>query len=120
MEEIVAYVMKLIENLDTKGKIAFTKTKDDSNDNAPKFTVTLGVMPDYTFEGDGMRIDGVTEGKPASKAELKQGDVVLQLGEIKVTDMMSYMKALSQFKKGDTTKVKVKRGNDIIEKEIHF
>ena len=120
LEDVVSYVMQLLQQLDDKGKIGFIKTKDDSNEDTPKFTVTLGVMPDYTFEGDGMRIDGVTEGKPASKAELKQGDVVLQLGEIKVTDMMSYMKALSQFKKGDTTKVKVKRGNDIIEKEIHF
>jgi hypothetical protein len=120
LEDVVSYVMQLIQQLDDKGKIGFIKTKDDSNEDTPKFTVTLGVMPDYTFEGDGMRIDGVTEGKPASKAELKQGDVVLQLGEIKVTDMMSYMKALSQFKKGDTTKVKVKRGNDVIEKEIHF
>lgn len=120
MEEIIEYTMKLIENLDAKGKIAFNKTKDDSNDNAPKFTVTLGVMPDYTFEGEGMRIDGVTEGKPASKAELKTGDVVIQLGEVKVTDMMSYMKALAQFKKGDTTKVKVKRGNETIEHVINF
>jgi len=120
MEEIFNYVMKLIENLDSKGKIAFTKTKDDNNDNAPKFTVTLGVMPDYTYEGEGMRIDGITDGKAASKAELKTGDVVVQLGDVKVKDMMSYMKALSQFKKGDSTKVKVKRGNDTIEKEIHF
>ena len=67
-----------------------------------------------------MRIDAVTDGKPASKAELKAGDVVIQLGEIKVTDMMSYMKALSQFKKGDSTKVKVKRSNEIIEHDINF
>ena len=77
-------------------------------------------MPDYTFEGQGMRIDGITDGRPASKAELKEGDVVIQLGETKVTDMMSYMKALSQFRKGDSTKVKVKRRNEIIEKPINF
>lgn len=120
IEEVISYVMKLIEELDSKRKIAFTKTKDDNNENAPKFTVTLGVMPDYTFEGEGMRIDAITDGKPASKAGLKDGDVVIQLGEIKVTEMMSYMKALSTFKKGDATKVKVKRGNEILEKDINF
>jgi len=77
-------------------------------------------MPDYTFDGEGMRIDGVTDGKPASKAGLTVGDVVIQLGAIKVTDMMSYMKALSQFKKGESTKVKVKRGSEIIEHDIDF
>jgi hypothetical protein len=120
MEEVVNYVMKLVEQLDNKGKLPFIKTKDDNNDNAPKFTVTLGVMPDYTFEGDGMRIDAVTEGRPASVAGLKEGDVVIQLGNIKVKDMMSYMKGLAQFKKGDHTKVKVKRGSEIIERDINF
>ncbi len=120
MDAIFSYVKNLLEILNEQPKIRFTKTKDDSNENTPKFTVTLGVMPDYTFEGDGMRIDGVTDGKPAAKAALKTGDVVIQLGETKVTDMMSYMKALSLFKKGDVTKVKVKRGNDTLEREINF
>lgn len=120
MEDVVVYVAALIGELNSKPKIPFTKTKDDNNDNAPKFTVTLGVMPDYTFEGEGMRIDAVTDGKPASKAGLLDDDIVLQLGEIKVADMMSYMKALSQFKKGDSSKVKVKRGSEIVVKDIQF
>jgi len=45
---------------------------------------------------------------------------VLQLGEHKITDMMTYMRALGKFSKGDTTKVKVKRGNDVVEKDITF
>jgi hypothetical protein len=120
MEDVITYVMTLIGELDGTDKLAFTRTKDDNNDNAPKFKVTMGVMPDYTFDGEGMRIDGVTDGKPASKAGLQTGDVVLQLGEVKVTEMMSYMKALSALKKGDKTIVKVKRGNDVIEKEVQF
>jgi S1-C subfamily serine protease len=67
-----------------------------------------------------MRIDGISEGKPAAKAGLQKGDIVLQIGEHKVTDMMTYMKALGKFSKGETTKVKVKRGNDVIDKDITF
>jgi hypothetical protein len=37
-----------------------------------------------------------------------------------VTDMMSYMKALGKFSKGETTKVKVKRGKEVVEKDITF
>lgn len=120
MEDIFNYTLQLISNTDRKGKIGFSKTKDDNHDNAPKFSVTLGVMPDYTYEGDGMRIDGVTEGKPASKAGLEKGDIVVQLGDIPVKDMMSYMQALSKFKKGDATKVKVKRKGETVEKDIQF
>lgn len=120
MEDIFNYTFALIGNNDAKGKIGFVKTKDENHDNAPKFSVTLGVMPDYTYEGNGMRIDDVTDGKPASKAGLQKGDVVVQLGEIVVKDMMGYMQALSKFKKGDATKVKVKRGGEVIEKDVQF
>jgi Peptidase family M28/PDZ domain len=120
MEDVVDYSMSLLTELNDKGKLLFTKTKDESNDSAPRFTVTMGVIPDYTFDGEGMRIDDVKDNKPAFKAGLKAGDVVIQLGDVKVTEMMTYMKALGNLKKGDKTIVKVKRGNDIIEKEIQF
>ena len=117
---IVKMLKNLLTRLDGQGKLPFVKTKDENNEDAPKFKVTLGVVPDYAFDGEGMRIDGVSDGKPASKAGLQPGDVVLQLGEYKVLDMMSYMKALGKFNKGDTTKVKVKRNNEVIEKNITF
>ncbi len=117
-------IVKMIENiltrLDNSEKLQFIKTKNDSTEETPRFKVTLGVVPDYAFDGVGMRIDGVTDGKPASKSGLLPGDVVLQLGEHKVVDMMSYMKALGKFNHGDTTKVTVKRGTEILEKDITF
>ena len=67
-----------------------------------------------------MRIDGVSDGKPASKAGLEAGDIVIQLGDAKVLDMMSYMKALGMFNKGQTTKVKFLRNKIEMEKDITF
>jgi hypothetical protein len=116
---VTAYIDSLISRLDENDKLAFTKTKDESRD-APRFTVTLGVVPDYMFDGNGMRIDGVSEDKPAMNAGLLAGDVVIKLGEIEVTDMMSYMKALSEFKKGDATEVVVKRGEEDLTYPIQF
>ncbi len=117
---IIKYNYRLIELINKQDKLAFTKTKNDDNEEAPRFTVTLGVVPDYMFDGEGMRIDGITDDKPASKAELKVGDIVVQLGDVKVTDMMSYMKALGKFNKGDNTTVKVKRGNEVVTRKIQF
>lgn len=117
---VVKIILEVIRQANETGKLAFIKTKDADNKETPRFKVTLGVVPDYAFEGEGMRIDGVSDGKPASKAGLKAGDVVLQLGEYNVADMMSYMKALGKFSKGDTTVVKVKRGNEMVEAPITF
>ena len=117
---IIKIILSVIENENTKGRLLFTKTKEEKNEDTPRFKVTLGVVPDYMFEGEGMRIEGVTDGKPASKAGLLAGDIVVALGENKVTDMMSYMKGLSKFQKGDETIVKVIRGKETVEKRIQF
>jgi hypothetical protein len=101
---LISYVLKLVQQLEEVEKMEFTQTKEQS-EAAPRFTVTLGVMPDYMFDGEGMKIDGVTEDKPAAKAGMKAGDIVTQMGDVKVVDMMSYMKALSRHKKGDKVEV---------------
>lgn len=119
MEAISNYIFDIITDLDNNGKLAFRKTKNESDD-IPRFKVTLGVVPDYMFDGKGMRIDGVSEERPAQKAGLQKGDIVIKLGGIEITDMMSYMKALSKFEKGNTTIVKFEREGKIIETDITF
>lgn len=117
---ISVIIRNILQKTDSPQKLVFSKTNDSSNEDAPKFKVTLGVVPDYAFEGEGMRIDGVTDDRPASKAGLEPGDVVVQLGDHKILDMMSYMKALSKFSKGETTKVKVIRNNQELIRDITF
>lgn len=116
---ISEYIFNIISDLDDNGKLIFRKTKNES-ESTPRFKVGLGVIPDYLFDGKGMRIDGVSENKPAQKAGLKKGDIVIKLGDSLVTNMMSYMRALSIFEKGNTTKVVVKRGTEEVEKRINF
>ncbi|MBL8001213.1 MAG: M28 family peptidase [Flavobacteriales bacterium] len=114
------FIESLVTNLNDDGKVAFTKTQEVSTEDAPRFKVTLGVVPDYMFDGKGMRIDGITDGKPAAKAGLQVGDVVVRIGDKDVTDMMSYMKALSAFSKGDTVPVKVLRKGSEVEANVTF
>ena len=104
MRLISSYLFNLVTELDDDQKPAFRKTKNESEE-VPRFKVALGVVPDYLFDGKGMRIDGISEDKPAQKAGLQKGDIVVQLGDSTVVDMMSYMRALSAFEPGDTTTV---------------
>ncbi|MEQ9466376.1 MAG: M20/M25/M40 family metallo-hydrolase [Ekhidna sp.] len=116
--KVVSYIQRIVELMDDDEKITFTKTKDESDN--PRFTVTLGVVPDYMYDGEGMRIDGVSEDKPAIKAGIQKGDIVVQLGDSTVTDMMSYMRALSTFSKGDHTTVIIERAGEKISFDIEF
>ncbi|AUC78910.1 peptidase M28 [Nonlabens sp. MB-3u-79] len=119
MGQISDYILRIIGETDKIGKLAFRKTKNES-DEVPRFKVGLGVVPDYLFTGKGMRIDGISEEKPAQKAGLMKGDIVVKLGDSTIVDMMSYMRTLATFDNGDKTKVVVDRGGTMVEKEIEF
>jgi len=119
METISNYIYSIISDLDNNGKLDFKKTKNESED-VPAFKVALGVVPDYLYTGKGMRIDGISEDKPAQKAGLQKGDVVVKLGDNEVTDMMSYMKALSTFDTGQTAIVTIGRGGELLDIEVTF
>jgi Zn-dependent M28 family amino/carboxypeptidase len=118
---IVRYINDIITNLSKQNqKLAFTKTRETQTTTSARFSVTLGIMPDYTFTGTGVRCDGVSDGKAAKKAGMQTGDVIVQLGDNNITSLENYMQALGKFKKGDKTKVKYKRGNDTIESDVEF
>ncbi|HET7898732.1 MAG TPA: PDZ domain-containing protein, partial [Flavisolibacter sp.] len=106
---VVQHVFSLLQAAGkVQGKFPFTKTRDPQT-MAGRFSVTLGIMPDYTFSGTGIRVDAVSEGRAAQKAGLQEGDVITALGDFTVNSMESYMQALSQFKKGDKTTVRYTR-----------
>ena len=81
---------------------------------------TLGVMPDYLFDGKGMKIDGVSSDKPAEKAGILKGDIVIKIDKYDIENMMSYMETLSKFKKGDKVTVSVLRNSKIEKINIEF
>ena len=120
--KIITFIQQIIKKSWGSGKLIFTKTKEQAMDNKHTIRVSLGIMPDYTFSGEGIKADGVSDGKPAQKAGLQAGDVIIKVDEWKVTDMKSYMKILSEEKlhKGYTTTVTIKRNNEILTLPITF
>jgi hypothetical protein len=117
---VIRYIYQVIEQADQKGKLVFTKTREAAAMGKSSFKVTLGIMPDYTFEGNGVLVDGISDGRPAQKAGIKAGDVLFQLGEHKFSDVQTYMNALNQFNKGESTKVKLVRGKEQLVFDVTF
>jgi Zn-dependent M28 family amino/carboxypeptidase len=118
-KSVIDLVAQVVDSLQGYPKLAFQKTATkESKSNS--FKVTLGIMPDYSYDKEGVRIDGVSDNKPAQKAGLKADDVVIQMGDYPVKDIYGYMDALNKFKKGDTTKVIIKRGAEKKEFSVTF
>lgn len=118
--QIVKFVADIIEETSEQPKLAFTKTRETQTTTSARFSVSMGIMPDYTYAGAGVHVDGVTDGRPAQRAGIQKGDVILQLGDYTVSSVEAYMQALGKFKKGDKAHVKFKRGDKQLETDVQF
>ena len=119
-KDILRFVQNIVKTTNSYGKLDFLKTREAAMGRSTKFTVSLGVMPDYAYTGTGLRIEGASAGKLGEKLGLKAGDILLQMGDYKFIDVMSYMTTLSKFKKGDTTFLIYKRGTEEVKVAITF
>lgn len=108
MQSVGKLIYALIESLDSTEKLKFTKTKDEQKGRT-SFKVTLGIMPDYVYNEEGMKIDAALDDRPAQKAGLKGGDIVIKMGDVEIKGMGDYMKALGKFEKGQTIMVEYLR-----------
>ncbi len=118
-KSVLEFALDLISALDREPKLRFQETKAKPDDT-PRFNVTLVIMPDYTYDGDGVHVDGVTDDRPASRAGLQRGDVIVRLGDVEIHSLRDYMTALSKFKTGDSTKVIVRRSGTTKEMDVTF
>lgn len=107
--KVIRLIYEVVEKTNNMDKLTFTPTRDKQTSTSARFSVTLGIMPDYTWQKIGVRVDGVSDNKPASKAGILTHDVIIELGPHVISNLEDYMQALSSFKKGDITTVKVRR-----------
>jgi S1-C subfamily serine protease len=77
-------------------------------------------MPSYAGGTDGLKVEAVLDEKPAVKAGMKDGDIIVKMGDLPIHDIQDYMKGLGMFEKGQSTIVVVKRGEELINLEVTF
>ncbi len=79
----------------------------------------LGTIPDYSQEGkSGVLISGTSKDSPAEKAGLKAGDVIFELGGVKIQNLNDYVYCLQALKANEKIKIRVLRG--ALEKELEI
>ncbi len=78
-----------------------------------RFRVTLGIMPDFTStEKNGLRVNAVTVDRPAYRAGIKKGDIIVEMEGRTVADIYEYMYRLGEFESGQRISVAVLRGSE--------
>lgn len=116
--KVINKIVHIIKLSQAKSKLEYSKTKDEETKTS--FKVTLGIMPDYTYDSEGVRVDGVKDGKPAAIAGIQKGDIITMLGGEKIKNIEAYMKILSKYNKGDTAEVVYLRNDNTFTTTIKF
>lgn len=123
MADITILLSDLIYHMNSVSEMPFMQPEQtEASGNRPSRggNVTLGIVPDHAYGGKGLRIDAVTSGRIADHAGLKAGDIIIAIDENEVSDITSYMKAMSAYKTGDEARLKVIRGSEDHVFEVTF
>ncbi len=115
---ILNFMYDMIGSLDELGEPEFTKTAVTRRGATNRQGPVLGLMPDHAFEGEGLKVMAVTEDQPAQRAGMEDGDIIVRVGETRVSDIYTYMEALGSLKTNDTVSVTVIREGEELELEI--
>lgn len=109
--EVLNVVMKTITELNLTSQPVFTPTTN----YVPKLKsmrVDLGIIPDFTYMNDGIKIGACVKSKIAGHAGFLSGDVIIKIGEFDVIDYDDYVKAIRKSSDEKETVVVVRRGGE--------
>ena len=103
---LVADVIKDLAAMDTT--IAFTKAETE-RPAMRGFRVSVGTIPDYAAEVEGVKLSGVRENGPAARAGMQAGDIIIKFADYEIKNIYDYTYALGEFSPGNTVDVVIIR-----------
>jgi hypothetical protein len=110
--QIAEFVREIAVNIAGEAeRLAFTKVKSETSNQGRRggFRVSLGTVPSYAEQSEGLKLDGVRPGSPAEKAGLKAGDVIIKLAAFSIRNVYDYTAALSELKPDEQIEVIIRR-----------
>ncbi len=118
---VVKFARELIDSLDRYENLQYVKIEMPSGPSRTKLKVSLGVIPDYTYDkGDGLRIFGTRKDSPAYRAGLREGDIIVRIGNYEIKNIYDLMYVLSRYNPGDEAEILFKRDGKIIKSRVKF
>jgi aminopeptidase YwaD len=119
MTEVVGFAADLtLQAADLAQRPTFQKVADEGTGERRSFKVRTGVIPEFGYEGSGVKLSGVRGGSAADKAGLKAGDIVVRFGPREIRNIYDYMYALGDHKAGETVVLKVLRGKETLDLSV--
>ena len=108
--EAIAYLAERTEPL----TVTISSAVEEGAAAQPKTSsrASLGTMPDFAFEGPGVRVQQVMTGSAAEESGIVAGDVIVAIDGATVTDLRSFSDLLKARAPGDAVEVTILRGEE--------
>ncbi|MCK4836974.1 MAG: M20/M25/M40 family metallo-hydrolase [Candidatus Aminicenantes bacterium] len=97
-KEVLVYLMDREESLTFTG----STEKNPVQTSGKERKVKIGIMPDFSYSGKGVKVGLVMDQTPAQRAGLKKGDIIIKVGDKAVNSLREYSEFLKAYKPGDT------------------
>jgi len=109
MAEVTQFAADLARRVaDLPQRPTFQRVAEEGGERRT-FKVRTGVIPEFAWEGPGLKLSGVRGGSAADQAGLKGGDIVVRFGPREIRNIYDYMYALGDHKAGEEVPVTVQR-----------
>ena len=99
---------------------ALPKLEEESERTPARMKVSFGVMPDYAYQGSGLKIDAVLDNRPAKNSGMKDGDVIIKIQNMVVDDIYKYMEILSKIEPGSKAQATILRNDEELKIDVQF
>jgi acetylornithine deacetylase/succinyl-diaminopimelate desuccinylase-like protein len=111
LKEATEYLANRVEPL-----TVILNTENAQPESTPakdKRRASLGTVPDFSHQGEGVRVDNVIHGSPAHQAQLQAGDILIQLAGQLISDLASYANILRTLEAGQKTVLQFLREGEV-------
>lgn len=111
LEEAMVYLADNTEAL--RSNLAGAAPIEQSGQTGAR-EASLGTVPDFSWDGEGVRISGVTPGSAAQEAGLQEGDILLRYNAQPIADLQVYSNLLRESAPGDEISLGLRRDGRIL------
>jgi hypothetical protein len=118
-KKILEFTIEIIDEISKIEALTYNEIKENRTIRNPN-RVRLGIIPDYNYDGEGVRVLGTSNGTPAQKLGLKEGDIILKIGNYEIKNIYDLTYALTKFKKGQKSTILYKSEQKILKKQVVF
>jgi hypothetical protein len=111
MKRIADFSEKVISDLATNPKRPeYVASKNSFTGGGPKGP-RMGILPDYTFGGKGVRVEDIGAGGPAETAGVKKNDTIIEIAGKAIENITTYQSVMAAQKINVAIEIRILRDN---------